>query len=52
MHSKEESIRWLQKWADEYRSSKNNAKEVVDDFDEIGKLGSGFMSMDALEEWT
>jgi hypothetical protein len=49
MNSKEERIRWLRRRANEHRSSRNDAKEVVDDFDEVGKLGSGFMSMDAHE---
>jgi hypothetical protein len=34
----------------EYRSSKDNAMGVVEDLDELGKLGRGFSSMDHLEK--
>jgi hypothetical protein len=34
----------------EYCSSTNNAIGVVEDLDELGKLGRGFSSMDDLEE--
>jgi hypothetical protein len=33
-----------------YRLGKNDKSEVVEDFDEIGKLGQGFASIDELEE--
>jgi hypothetical protein len=38
MLSKDNNIRWLQKRTEEYRSLKNDIGEVVEDFDEIGKL--------------
>jgi hypothetical protein len=50
MIGKEESIKWLQNRMEEYRSTKNDIGEVVDDFDKVGKLGSGFSSIDELEE--
>jgi hypothetical protein len=50
MLSKEECVRWLEKRTEEYRLGKNDMKEVVDDFDEVGKLGYRFSSMDELEE--
>jgi hypothetical protein len=34
----------------EYRSSKDDAMGVVEDLDELGKLGRGFSSMDNLEK--
>jgi hypothetical protein len=34
----------------EYCSSTDNAIGVVEDLDELGKLGQGFSSMDDLEE--
>jgi hypothetical protein len=34
----------------EYRSSKDNAMGVVEDLDELGKLGRGISSMDNLEK--
>jgi hypothetical protein len=35
---------------EEYRAERAQIKEVVDDFDEVGKLGLGFDSVDRLEE--
>jgi hypothetical protein len=43
-------MQWLQKRAEEYCSTTNGMGEVVVDFDKVGKLGSGFTSMDALKE--
>jgi hypothetical protein len=34
----------------EYCSSKDNAMGVVEDLDQLGKLGRGFSSMDDLEK--
>jgi hypothetical protein len=34
----------------EYRSVRNNMREIVDDFDEVGKLGHRFSFVDELEE--
>jgi hypothetical protein len=50
MLSKDNNIRWLQKRTEEYRSLKNDIGEVVEDFDEIGKLFQWFLSVDALDE--
>jgi hypothetical protein len=50
MVSKEGDIDWLVRWADEYRLAKNNISEVVEDFDDIGKLGYGFLTVDELDE--
>jgi hypothetical protein len=43
-------LEWLSKRTEEYRSSKNDAMGVVEDLDEIGKLGRGFSSMDNLDK--
>jgi hypothetical protein len=43
------SIEWLRR-TEEYHLARNGMGEVVDDFDEVGKLGSGFASMDKLKE--
>jgi hypothetical protein len=50
MLSKDNSIKWLQKRMEEYCLSKNDMGEAVEDFDELGKLGPGFSSVDALDE--
>jgi hypothetical protein len=43
-------LEWLSRRTAEYRSSKDDAMGVVEDLDELGKLGRGFSSMDNLEE--
>jgi hypothetical protein len=50
MLNKEKSIKWLQERTKGYRSTMSNTGELVEDFDEVGKLGSGFTSIDELEE--
>jgi hypothetical protein len=40
----------LSRRIEEYRSSKDDAVGVVEDLDEIGKLGRGFPSMDDLDK--
>jgi hypothetical protein len=50
MLSKRDSIEWMKKRMEEYRSLKNDIREVVNDFDEVGKLGRRFTSIDELEE--
>jgi hypothetical protein len=50
MASNEDSIKWLQRRTEQYRSYQSDRGEVVDDFDEVGKLGSGFVPLDDLEE--
>jgi hypothetical protein len=40
---------WLRWWTMEYRSYMDDAMGVVEDLDELGKLGRGFSSMDDLE---
>jgi hypothetical protein len=43
-------LEWLSRWIAEYCSSKDDAMGMVEDLDELGKLGQGFSSMDDLEE--
>jgi hypothetical protein len=43
-------LEWLCRWTAEYRSSKDGAMGMVEDLDELGKLGQGFSSMDDLEK--
>jgi hypothetical protein len=40
----------MMRCTEEYRSSKNNIGEVVDNYDEVRKPGQGFSVMDELEE--
>ena len=48
--NKEDSIKWLQRRTEEYRSGKNDMHETVEDFGDIEKLGQGFSSADPLQE--
>jgi hypothetical protein len=41
---------WLRWWTMEYCSYMDDAMGVVEDLDELGKLGRGFSSMDDLEK--
>jgi hypothetical protein len=43
-------LEWLSRWIAEYCSSKDDAMGVVEDLDELGKIGRGFSSMDDLEK--
>jgi hypothetical protein len=43
-------LEWLSRWIAEYRSSKDDAMNVVKDLDELSKLGRGFSSMDDVEK--
>jgi hypothetical protein len=43
-------LEWLSRQAAEYCSSTDDAIGVVEDLDELGKLGWGFSTMDDLEE--
>jgi hypothetical protein len=43
-------LEWLSRQKIEYHSSKDDAMGVVEDLDELGKLGRGFSSMDDLEK--
>jgi hypothetical protein len=43
-------LEWLSRRTEEYCSSKDDAMGVVEDLDEIGKLGRGFSSIDDLDK--
>ena len=48
--NKYDSINWLQRRTEEYRSGKSDMHETIEDFDDMEKLGQGFSSADPLEE--
>ena len=48
--NKEDSIKWLQKRMEEYRSRKNDMHETIEEFEDMDKLGHGFSSANPLEE--
>jgi hypothetical protein len=50
MMNKEDTLEWLRRRTKEYRSLQNDAGEVVKDLRDIGKVGSGFVSVDELYE--
>jgi hypothetical protein len=49
MVTKEGDIDWLVRQAGEYHLAKNDISEVVEDFDDIGKLRYGFSVVDELD---
>jgi hypothetical protein len=50
MMSVSKDFEWLSRQTVEYRSYTDDAMGVVEDLDELGKLGRGFSSMDDLEK--
>jgi hypothetical protein len=48
--SMQKNVEWLQHLMKQYRSITNDMCEAIEDFDEIEKLGQGFLSADPLEE--
>jgi hypothetical protein len=50
MMSVNKDLEWLSRWTAMYHSYMNDAMGMVEDLDELGKLGRGFSSMDDLEE--
>jgi hypothetical protein len=50
MMSRENDVAWLQRCMREYCANKRETGELIKDFDEVGKLGQGFSSVDELEE--
>jgi hypothetical protein len=43
-------LEWLSRQTADYLSYTDDAMDVVEDLDELGKLGRGFSSMDDLEK--
>jgi hypothetical protein len=48
--SAQKNVEWLWHHTEQYRSTMNDMCEVIEDFDEVEKLGQGFTSTDPLEE--
>jgi hypothetical protein len=48
--STQKNVEWLWSRTKQYRSTTNDMCEVIEDFDEVGKLGQVFSSVDPLEE--
>jgi len=46
----ENNLEWLKRRLQHYRTEKTDACEVIDEFDELNKLGQGFTSADPLEQ--
>jgi hypothetical protein len=44
------NVEWLQKHVEHYRANKNDMCEVIEETDDLDKLGPGFMSADPWEE--
>jgi hypothetical protein len=40
------NVEWLQKHVEHYRANKNDMCEVIEETDDLDKLGPGFMSVD------
>jgi hypothetical protein len=50
MMSVSKDLEWLSRWTVEYRSYMDNAMVMVEDLEELVKLGRDFSSMDNLEK--
>jgi hypothetical protein len=50
MTSREKSIAWLQERTAEYKAMKDGKSELIEDLDDVGKLGQGFSVVDNLQE--
>jgi hypothetical protein len=44
------NVEWLQKRVEHYRANKNDMCEVIEQSEDLDKLGQGFTSADLLEE--
>jgi hypothetical protein len=50
MMSVSKDLEWMSRWTAEYHSYMDDAMGVMEDLDELGKLGRGFSSMDDIEK--
>jgi hypothetical protein len=50
MVSKENALEWLHQHNKDHKDGKPELSEVVEDFDDVGKLGQGFALVDDLVE--
>jgi hypothetical protein len=48
--STQKNVEWLRHHTEQYQSTTNDKCEVIEDFDEVEKLGQGFSSGNPLEE--
>jgi hypothetical protein len=48
--SMQKNIEWLRHRTEQYRSTTNDMCETIEDFDEVEKLGQGFLWADPLEK--
>jgi hypothetical protein len=48
--STQKNVKWLRHCIEQYQSTMNNICKVIEDFDEVEKLGQDFSSADPLEE--
>jgi hypothetical protein len=48
--STQKNAEWLRHCTEQYRSTINDMCEVIEDFDEVQKIGQDFSSADPLEE--
>jgi hypothetical protein len=48
--STQKNVEWLRHHTEQYQSITNDMCEAIEDFDEVEKLGQGFLLADPLEE--
>jgi hypothetical protein len=48
--STQKNVEWLRHRTEQYRSTTNDMCQVIEDFDEVEKLGQGFSSSDQLDD--
>jgi hypothetical protein len=48
--STQKNVEWLWHCTEQYQSTTNDMCEGIEDFDEVEKLGQGFLSTNPLEE--
>jgi hypothetical protein len=48
--STQKNVEWLRHHTEQYRSTTNDMCKAIEDFNEVEKLGQGFLSADPLEE--
>jgi hypothetical protein len=48
--STQKNVKWLRHCIEQYQSTMNNICKVIEDFDEVEKLGQDFSSADPSEE--
>jgi hypothetical protein len=48
--STQKNVEWLRHRTEQYQSTTNDMCQVIEDFDEVEKLGQGFSSSDQLDD--